>query len=204
MVWGCGENPVDQTYGKKFTIEYDHQISYECFPWSDGPERARKAFKKADTELDIKYDQITLTDSLIKLSQRLIYHNDHRQWEEPNTPVYPGYLCGIKAFTYENGVTIDSIAGWTYYSSSSPRWSFVCGLVTPDWSFRDKTTIHELGHQRVNLSHLCIDQYTINPDHNTDNCVMGQGAIASCTNKDLTNNPEFCGNCCNAIKSVSW
>jgi hypothetical protein len=203
FVSGCGETPVTITNGKTFTIEYDHQQSWTCFPWWDGPERARKAFKKADTELNIIYNDTTLTDSLVKLSQRLIYHDDHRQWED-SIPVFPAYLCGIKAFTYDNGVMIDTIAGWTYYSIYFPRWSFVCGYIAYGYNFRDKTSIHELGHQRANLSHLCIDENTMNPDHNAEDCVMGQGEWAVCTNKNLTNHPEFCSNCCNIIRGISW
>jgi hypothetical protein len=202
FVWGCEIKPPTPTDGGKFTLEYDHEESWTCFPW--GLDRAQNAFYETNTVLDIIYDDTTLTDALVGYLQRFTYHDTHRQWDENNDGVYPGYLCGIKGFADTLGQLIDTIAGLTWMDVPYHCFSFVCGYVAYSWNYRDKTAIHELGHQRAHLSHLCIDDYTMNPDHNAEDCVMGNGEVAICTNQNLTMHPEFCGNCCNAIKGVSW
>lgn len=201
LVWGCSETIVE-TDGRKFTIEYDHQESWTCFPW--GLDRPQNAFDEANTVLDIIYDDITLTDSLVKYSQRFAYVKAHRQLDADSNGVYPGYLCGIKAFSEEDGTIIDTLAGRTWPAGPKQGWSLVCGWVAYSWNFRDATAIHELGHQRANLTHLCLDEFTMSPDHNAPNCVMGQGEVAICTGEDLTTHPEFCGYCCNRIEVVDW
>ena len=200
LVWGCGSTPTTQTNGRKFTLEYDHQESWTCFPW--GLERPKKAFEEASTVLNVVYDNTTLTDSLIPYLDRFKYHIAHRQWDADSNCVYPGYLCGIKAYANEIGVLIDTIAGLTWMDI--PRFSYVCGYVASSWNYRDKTAIHELGHQRARLSHLCLDEYSMNPDHNAEDCVMGNGELAICTGENLVFYPEFCPACRDRIKAVDW
>jgi hypothetical protein len=106
---GCGETPVTVTNGKTFTIEYDHQQSWTCFEW--GLNRTQDAFKKANTTLNIVRDNTELTDSLVKFSDRFNYVAAYRKLDEFGDVFYPGYLCGIEAFVYENGTIIDTLAG---------------------------------------------------------------------------------------------
>ena len=65
-------------------------------------------------------------------------------------------------------------------------------------------TIHQLGHQRAGLTHLCLPDTTMNPAHSDSSCVMGQGEFAICTDFDLCWDPQFCENCRNALTNVSW
>ena len=148
------------------------------------------AFEEAGTVLELVYDD-TVEDARVRLSDRFVYHNTNRGWLEPGNPVYPYYLCGIEAFTYDNGVIIDSIAGWTYHQTTNPRWSFVCGWVAWGWNSRDKAAIHELGHQIADLTHLCLNETQMNPLHDAEDCVMGQRDTAVCTGKCLTSFPQF-------------
>jgi hypothetical protein len=159
-----------------------------------GLQRPSRAFEEAKTALELVYDD-TLEDARVKLSRRHDYHDGHRQWNAPAEPVYPYYLCGIEAFTDENGIVIDTIAGLTYHQTTEPRWSFVCGWVAFDWSSRDKAAIHELGHQLADLTHLCLDENTMSPLHDAEDCVMGQRDTAVCTGECLTTWPQFCPAC---------
>ena len=197
----CGEQ-IEPTNGKTFTIEYDRQVSWTCFLW--GLDRTNEAFKKAETTLKIIYDDTTLTDSLVKFSDRSRYHQEHRQLDENGYGVYPGYLCGIEAFTQDDGTIIDTLAGRTWPGGPKRGWSFVCGCVAWGHNIRDKTAIHELGHQRANLTHLCLDEFNMSGNHNAPNCVMGHGEIAICTGENLTLYPEFCDYCCAEIKVIDW
>jgi len=174
-------------------------------PHNEKFENTRKvdnAFDQAGTALEFVTDD-TLEDCYISEADLGLYFFNHV--ERDSTGVnrkYPGYLCGIQAILDSiTGQVIDTMAG---ASTQGQGYSFVCVQVTGFGLYLDKAIIHELGHQRANLSELCIDQYTMNPDHNADDCVMGQGEWAVCTNQNLTMHPEFCGNCCNAIKGVSW
>lgn len=71
---------------------------------------------------------------------------------------------------------------------------------------RIKVTIHELGHQRGGLAlpHFCIDKNTRHPDHNRDDCVMGQFIISPCTGQNLVNNPRFCEWCELDLRNVTY
>jgi len=46
FVWGCGETQVTVTNGKTFTIEYDHQESYNVFVY--GTRAIDNAFEPAN------------------------------------------------------------------------------------------------------------------------------------------------------------
>lgn len=79
-------------------------------------------------------------------------------------------------------------------------------LYPGDQNMETKTPIHEMGHVRAKLSKLCDTAfiYVMNPDHNDSSCVMGQGKIATCTDKDVSINPHFCDSCLTKLKKVIW
>lgn len=199
----CDCSPPTTSTGRRYQIEYDHQVNQTCFPW--GLDRAKHAFVKAKTDLDIIYDDETLADELVRLSDRFNYVADHRQLIGSNG-VYPAYLCGIRQFSEDDGTLIDTIAGRTWPAGANKGWSLVCSWLAFNhgWNYMDKVAIHELGHQRTDLTHLCLDDFNMSPDHSAVNCVMGWGPTAKCTGRDLTLNPEFCDYCCDAIRMVSW
>jgi len=200
FVSGCGETPVTVTNGNTFTIEYDHQVSYDCLMY--GTRKVDNAFDEANTALEFVSDD-TLEDCYISEADLRLYFFNHV--ERDSTGVnrkYPGYLCGIQGLLDSiSGEVLDTVAG---ESTQGQGYSFVCVQVTGFGLYLDKAIIHELGHQRASLSHLCLDANTMNPAHNDSSCVMGQRETAICTGKDLTWDPHFCPACRNTIKNVSW
>jgi len=66
-----------------------------------------------------------------------------------------------------------------------------------------KCVIHELGHARALLSHLCVGS-SMSPEHDLEDCVMAQGRYAQCTGWDVTQNLHFCNMCLNNIHAVKW
>jgi len=199
LVWGCSSDPVVETNGKTFTIEYDHQESYETHGLARST--AEKAFEQANTTLEFVFND-TLPDCYISEADLRAYFLYHVEKDSTGNRKYPGYLCGIQALLDSiTGEVLDSVAG---ESTSGQGWSFVCVEVTGFGAHLNKTTIHELGHQRASLPHLCLDANTMNPTHNDSSCVMGQGETSICTGKDLTWDPHFCPACRNTIKNVSW
>jgi hypothetical protein len=203
LLFGCEINDPSYTGEINFTLEYDHQESWECFPF--GLSRALTAFDKADTFLDVVTDNTDLPDMLVPFVERQTYVYHHRQLDQDSMGVYPGYLCGIKAFADEYGIIIDTLLGLTRVAGPGKGWSFVCSRNCDTGLLTDKTAIHELGHQRANLQHLCLDFGTMDTlHHNAVNCVMGHGAIATCTAEDLISYPEFCDYCCDALRAQGW
>jgi uncharacterized protein Usg len=203
LVWGCGQNPPGPTNGKTFTIEYDHQVSYDCFVW--GRTDVENAFKVANTVLEFINDDTDLPDSSVKFSQLLSYYQGHVDTNANGTPVYEGYLCGIEALTDDNGNVLDIYWGATYYLPGPYSHSFICMHIVPA-GCDNKTIIHELGHQRAGLPHLCWDDSNtvMNPFHTGNDCVMGKDRFSTCTGANLCSNPHFCIGCRESLKSVSW
>jgi hypothetical protein len=104
---GCESKPVEQTNGRTFTIEYDHQVSYDCFVW--GTRKVEKAFEQANTTLQFVYDD-TLVDSLVKVDSLGRYYFNHVKRDSTGyQALYKGYLCAIKAVCDNNGVKLDTI-----------------------------------------------------------------------------------------------
>jgi hypothetical protein len=196
----CGENQITLTDGKVFTIKYDHQISYDCLRY--GTRNIDNAFNEANTSLEFMYND-TLTDSYISEADLGSYFFEHV--ERDSTGVnrkYPGYLCGIRALLDSiSGDFLDTVAG---ESTLGQGYSFVCTEVADFLWYLDKHIIHELGHQRAALRHLCLTTDIMSPLHDDSACVMGQGETAICTGKDLTREPQFCPACLNTIKQVTW
>jgi hypothetical protein len=201
----CGENQITPTNGKVFTIEYDHQISYNVLFGID-KSAIEQAFEQANTELDFEYDDEDLPNYWVRLDSLYEYYIEHVKRDSLGTVMYPGYLCCIQRVRNSWGNPLDQFWGFTYHLPT-PRvgHSFVVlGNPTIPFECRAKVTIHELGHQRCIVTHLCLNDTTINPEHNDSTCVMGKGKIPTCTDKDLCNDPHFCQACRNAIGSVSW
>lgn len=197
---GCSENTVDQTYGRNFTIEYDHQE--DCDINYLARNSATSAFNAANTTLEFKFNDTLLPCYISEADLRLYYFYHVQRDSTGMGTKYPGYLCSILAIQDSiTGEMIDTLAG---KSTLGQGYSFVCYEVTSFESYLSKTAIHELGHQRGSLSHLCLNANTMNPAHNDSSCVMGQGQTATCTGKDLIWEPHFCPICRNTIKNVSW
>lgn len=203
FIWGCGETEIIETNAKKFTIEYDHQVSYDCFVW--GTTEVENAFEAANTILEFVQDDINLPDSAVMFSQLLSYYRDHVDTNVNGIPLYEGYLCGIEALTDDNGNVLEIYWGATYHLPGPYSHSFICTDIVPG-DCLEKTVIHELGHQRAGLPHLCWDDSNtvMNPFHTGIDCVMGKDRWSTCTGENLCSNPHFCIGCRESLKSVSW
>jgi hypothetical protein len=204
LVWGCSETPVDQTNGRKFTLEYDHQVNCDVLGW--GKNEVEDAFQQANTTLEFEYDDIDLPNSWIRIDSLYEYYIAHVKRDSSGAVMYPGYLCSIERTCDAVGNPLDMFWGYTY-SQTGPGigHSFVVyGNPSLPYGCRAKVTIHELGHQRAGLTHLCLNDTTMNPAHNDSACVMGQGETATCTGMDLCSMPHFCANCRNAIGNIGW
>lgn len=202
LVWGCSPTPIAETDGRKFTLEYDHQLSYDAFAW--GKNKVENAFEEANTTLEFVYND-TLPDSLIRVDSLGRYYLNHVERDSTGVQaLYEGYLCGIKGVCDNNGVDLDTLWGATSGYPGPYSWSFICMDSELPGGCVQKTIIHELGHQRAGLTHLCLPDTTMNPAHSDSSCVMGQGEFAICTDFDLCWDPQFCENCRNALTNVSW
>ncbi len=66
-----------------------------------------------------------------------------------------------------------------------------------------RVIIHELGHARADLTHLC--EYPSN--HDADDCIMAEDEINPWCSPDwvsVLDNLHFCNKCCNKISRVEW
>lgn len=63
--------------------------------------------------------------------------------------------------------------------------------------------IHELGHARADLSHLCEDPF----DHDAKDCIMAEDEIHPWCSPEWVNvldNLHFCNKCRDKIRRVNW
>ena len=112
---------------------------------------------------------------------------------EGGVSVLPAYVVIVK-----NVVDAQNIDG---ASVTGPEgWSVVFWDQCESDDHRMKVLIHELGHQRTTLTHLCEDR----SNHDRDDCVMGQGIISPCTGKNLINTPRFCPKDELKLRDITW
>jgi hypothetical protein len=188
--------------GNPFTIEYDHQQSFDVFP--QGPGAVEKAFKYGFTYLDIIYDtQDTLENNCILYDSLATYYRMHVQKSGGN-PLFPGYLCGVEEFVDGTGYVIDTILG---ASTRGKGFTFIAVQLASQLELGDPldaVTIHELGHHRAELPHLCSST-GMNPFHNDSACVMSNSfPVATCTGKNVVVNAHFCPACSDSLKKITW
>lgn len=79
-----------------------------------------------------------------------------------------------------------------------------------DISIIEYAVIHECGHLRDSLSHLCEEypagsnQWYMSSEHNHNRCVMANGPYSPCTLYWVNTNPLFCDSCRVRLWSVDW
>ena len=74
-------------------------------------------------------------------------------------------------------------------------------------SIIEYAVIHEIGHLRADLTHLCEpvgEEWVMSADHNHNRCVMANGPYSPCTLYWVNTNPLFCDKCRERIWSVDW
>ena len=189
----------DPTTGRLYEIEYDHQMSYDCLEY--GTRRVDDAFNEANTYLDFVPSDSLSDEYISEADLGLYYFNQVEVDTATGYRKHPGYLCGIRAVLDSiGGEILDTVAG---ESTLGQGYSFVCVEVADYLWYLDEYIIHELGHQRAALTHLCLNESTMSPAHDDSACVMGSGERAVCTGKDLAW-ASFCPACRNAISNVTW
>jgi len=212
---GGGGEPPDETPpdGRSvFFPEYDYMEDYDVFQY--GEKYAIDAFDPCNTDFDAFDDDIITPAVEIDFYHLFDYMKDHAQRYDDSTFVYKVQLLGMGDALNKPGEGAFEIVGITFYDTTDHRRSaiFVQAIIDMGGdvqSMLEKSVIHELGHARGKLTHLCyfdtIDStWYQSPDHNDPACVMGQGRIAPCTGHDLTVDPHFCPACCNRLKRVKW
>lgn len=216
FIFKCGEPiPADapDTYTTgTFSLEYDNQFGYDLFYISDFKDKINKAFDrgvdgaKTFVEFHINQSNNEYADSSalkveeVKLSDLALYCLNNRiLTTDKSRGVYPGYLVVIiniidpsNANTTTGYSCLGGPQGWSVVG-----WNNCLNGLNNE---RVKVAIHELGHQRAALTDLCENR----SNHDRDDCVMGQGIQASCTGKNLIDNPIFCPKCETALKSITW
>lgn len=201
-------------FSKTMHIEYDCQYSYGF--GSKSFEKLTSAFHVADTDTDFFRDEEDLPITVLFRSELGSYHLTHFQ----NIPPYNMHLLAVEGLkenqgqpTITPGESIPGPYGWSYV--------FVQDILDfhPDfdeWNVVRKSLIHELGHQRANLTHAS-GLYPHPENHDSPFCVMNQDICYPGNNDDdpyndppevlwrwFELNPHFCDKCVGTIKDISW
>lgn len=195
---------------RTYSMEYDHMLTYDVFAYP-GQQRAEAAFSAANTDLAIHFSDIIVPAVMWPYDSVQYYYDDY--WTQvAGRLVYKTYMIAImdawdKPPQPGGGVLIGETRGGRMegVAHSIIFVQAIRDVYGGDQNMESKTTIHEIGHMRAIASELCDENGVfMNPDHNDSSCVMGQGKIATCTDKDLSINPHFCPMCIDKIKKVSW
>jgi hypothetical protein len=207
------ETPPDGR--SSFYPEYDYMDAYDAFAY--GTARAVNAFAPCGTDLNVFFDEVITPAQVLHYDSVGYFMMQHAQLTgSPDAQfVYKSYLLAIEDAHHKPVLPppFGEILGRTYDTGSGYAWAviFVQAIIDeypgyPDMI--DKTAIHEMGHMRADLTHLCYTPDSVNwymsPYHDDSSCVMGQARISLCTNKDLATNPHFCPACCGRLKQVQW
>jgi|GEM_PF-1253313 len=219
----CREEDDDKTdvvcdVTQRYQLEYDHMVGYDPF-LPPGETHIRLAFSEGGA-----WTQLMITESDDDIPAEEWPYQELGAYMRPYmtreiTPgvgevlSYKSYLIAIQDASgnppepegYE-------MVGVTYYkgqegvTNSAIFMQAIRDNHPDDEMMEFKVTIHEMGHARAALTHLCDEQdpNIQNPDHDADDCVMGKGKIASCTGMDLTILLHFCPACRDKIKKVTW
>lgn len=191
-----------------FQPEYDYMEGYDVFQY--GQTYAINAFDPCNTDFWAFQDEVITPAVEIDFNELYYYMRDHAQIYDDSTFVYKAQLLGMpKALNVPGGlvptgITMRDTLG---YIRSAIFVQNIRDLGGDVQSMLEKVVIHELGHMRGDLTHLCYESggnWYQSPDHNDEACVMGQGRISYCTGRDLTANPHFCPACCARLKRVNW
>lgn len=195
-----------------FKPEYDRQFGYNLF--DQGTAKVENTYAPCGTDVSIQFDEVITPVQVIHYDSVGFYMNAHAQISNGQFD-FKAYLLAIKDASNKPpppppGI---EILARTYDHGSGFAWAVIyVDAIKRNYPFPDdqpmidKVTIHEMGHMRVNLTHLCdaLTGQIMTADHDDSSCVMGSGKISTCTNKDLTVNPHFCPADCERLKKVKW
>jgi len=210
-----------------FDLEYDHQWGLGLFALLENgfPAKLYNAFDRgydgARTTVTLHPDQADQGNSdpmelvVWQWDYLHITQLDHYTLTEDESDfLHEGHLCVIvnvdvnfepppegEEKELETGASLDAPP------PGRGAWSIIFWDACQNNDQIVQVVIHELGHQRGQdyLPHLCMeDKKTINPEHNRDDCVMGQYIISPCTGQNLVNNPRFCGLCEFDLQNITY
>ena len=198
---------VDPDTTVVFMMEYDHVWSYDVLDYS-GEQRLGDAFSPSGTELDIYVSNFISDDTwnydsmsyyIDVYAEKTNGQYDHKCYllalgEVTNIPDPPGKITvGLTSNPGEEGEV------------TSINFVYRIRQLYPDYEkMVHQVTIHELGHARAYLTHLCLDDSTMSPDHDNEGCVMAEGRYAACTGQDVTEHLRFCNKCINNLAKAKW
>ncbi len=203
-----------------FEFEYDYMTGYNVF--ASGETYARNPFSSCNTDLTIAYDQenITPPSTMINFTLVLNYMQTHAQkylGGSQHDYIYTAHLLGMNNASnkpFEQSFAMFATTFRFRHTDTSALFLFTAIYKDEILSFGgdvqamlQKTVIHELGHSRGNLTHLCDPSglgWVQAPEHDDPSCVMGTGHISLCSSNNLTINPHFCPADCERLKKITW
>lgn len=203
-------------FSKTMHIEYDCQSSYNIGADTlDTFAKLAAAFHVADTDTALLWDELSMRDSAISEEDLGFYHFVH--WS--STFGYNMHVLGIRGLTsnpnHLGGKAVAGPFGWSFVFFQD---IYDHHTEYPELAL-SKVTVHELGHQRGNLTHASGDDpdHPPHPElHDSPFCVMNQDLSYEGNNDNDPNNdppglkrwfdtnPHFCDMCVNAIRNVNW
>ncbi len=137
------------SFSKTMYIEYDYH--QDCGLPSQAFAKLSAAFHVADRDTDFLWDELNLPEEWIRWDDLYDYHINHFS----NTPPYNMHLLavtGLEENPPKEMITGASISGPYGYS-----YVFIADINHEhpgnELNVKAKTTVHELGHQRGNLTH---------------------------------------------------
>ena len=211
----CWEYPERKTDApepdpkRTFRMEYDYMWGYDVF--AQGTQKADSAFSPANTDLVIHFDDIIEPAHVVDWESLGIYLSWY--WEITGGPdprfVYKSYMMAMQDADGKPSEQGEEMLGYTAaggLEGLAHSVIFVQAIMDNypgDQNMIDKTPIHEMGHIR-GLHDLCDTNGIFNPEHDENDCVMGQGKYPVCTGQDVSINPHFCSACCDRVKQVEW
>lgn len=194
---GCGggtvESDGDYEIVTTMHIEYDHQQSFDVFFRLEGMEDLMNAFANAGSGVDLWDDGEFIPDE--EIDYTLSNLEEYSETYRDDSTNYSMHLLGVQAARNH-----PTVLGTSEEGGGPGSWSFVF-VQTIEYhpnvddvdNMIERVTIHELGHQRANLT-----EANEHPElHNSSDCVMYNTAVAD-------THPQFCNNCQQAISAVSW
>lgn len=219
MLSGCPRKDQNKTQTEPdveriFRTEYDCQLSYNILSPQWRGERVQEAFDPANTTLDIVRDEETLTDSIVSWDDKGLYMSWH--WTMTS---YPDLRLYYKSYTISVWIldqipeepgefTLAWAAGMGVEAEAMGMilTGRIRDLFSPPDSMEIKVLLHEWGHMRADLPHLCLpDGGPMDVDnHDQPDCLMAQSEVAQCTGEPIDQNMHFCGRCIENLKAVVW
>lgn len=219
MEISCWLYPTRKTHAptpdprRTYMTEYDCQISSNILSPAGRKERLQLAFDQANTDLEIVYSEEYIPDTVVSWELKGMYMSWH--WHTTGGPdprfVFKSYtisVCSLSNVPPDEGVVL----GW---SSGRGMEGLAMGMILtgtirfvymPSDSMEIKVLLHEWGHMRDNLPHLCLSAGggMDFDNHNQQDCLMAQTEIAECTGQWVDRNMHFCGICLDKLKKVTW